>query len=123
MSVLQPISYGLVHQIGPGSGARGFGSYKADNTDTLRPYQQESSSPIGRAYPMGIVSGAPTVYDPRAGIQEDPVVVLLKKVLGMKTVVEKKPDAGFMTTVSVACQLSVRSKSMLEVMIQLIMGL
>lgn len=45
---------------------------------------------------MGIVSGAPTVYDPRAGIQEDPVVVLLKKVLGMKTVVEKKPDAGFM---------------------------
>ena len=45
---------------------------------------------------MGIVSGRPTVYDPRAGIKEDPVVVLLKKILGMKTVVEKAPDAGFM---------------------------
>lgn len=95
MSVLQPISYGLVHQIGPGSGARGFGSYKADNTELIRPYQQEASSPIGRGYPMGIVSGAPTVYDPRAGIKEDPVVVLLKKILGMKTVVDKAPDAGF----------------------------
>lgn len=97
MSVLQPISYGLVHQIGPGSGARGFGSYKADNTELIRPYQQESSSPIGRGYPMGIVSGSPTVYDPRAGIKEDPVVVLLKKILGMKTVVDKAPDAGFMS--------------------------
>jgi len=67
MSVLQPISYGLVHQVGPGRGAKGFGSYKADNTETIRPYQQEASSPIGRAYPMGIVSGAPTVYDPIAG--------------------------------------------------------
>lgn len=46
---------------------------------------------------MGIVSGRPTVYDPRAGIKEDPVVVLLKKILGMKTVVEKAPDAGFMS--------------------------
>lgn len=97
MSVLQPISYGLVHQVGPGTGARGFGSYKADNTETIRPYQQEASSPIGRGYPMGIVSGAPTVYDPRAGIKEDPVVVLLKKILGMKTVVDKAPDAGFMS--------------------------
>jgi len=45
---------------------------------------------------MGIVSGAPTVYDPRAGIQEDPVVVLLKKLLGMQPpVVTKAPDAGF----------------------------
>lgn len=95
MSVLQPISYGLVHQVGPGSGARGFGSYKADNTELIRPYQQEASSPIGRGYPMGIVSGAPTVYDPRAGIKEDPVVALLKKILGMKTVVDKAPDAGF----------------------------
>ena len=96
MSVLQPSSYGLVHQVGPGTGGRGFGSYKADNTELIRPYQQESSSPIGRGYPMGIVSGAPTVYDPRAGIQEDPVVVLLKKLLGMKSpVVTKAPDAGF----------------------------
>lgn len=95
MSVLQPISYGLVHQVGPGTGARGFGSYKADNTETIRPYQQESSSPIGRAYPMGIVSGRPTVYDPRAGMREDPVVMLLKKILGLKTAVEKAPDAGF----------------------------
>lgn len=97
MSVLQPISYGLVHQIGPGSGARGFGSYKADNTELIRPYQQESSSPIGRGYPISVISGAPTVYDPRAGIKEDPVVVLLKKILGMKTVVDKAPDAGFMS--------------------------
>lgn len=73
----------------------GFGSYKADNTELIRPYQQESSNPIGRAYPMGIVSGAPTVYDPRAGIKEDPVVMLLKRILGMKTVVDKAPDAGF----------------------------
>jgi hypothetical protein len=73
----------------------GFGSYQADNTETIRPYQQEASSPIGRGYPMSVVSGAPTVYDPRAGIKEDPVVVLLKKILGMKTVVEKAPDAGF----------------------------
>jgi len=95
MSVLQPISYGLVHQVGPGTGARGFGSYKADNTELIRPYQQESSSPIGRGYPMGIVSGAPTVFDPRAGIQEDPVVALLKQLLGQKPVVEKARDAGF----------------------------
>jgi hypothetical protein len=101
MSVLQPISYGLVHQIGPGRGARGFGSYQADNTETIRPYQQEASSPFGRGYPMSVVSGAPTVYDPRAGIKEDPVVVLLKKILGMKTVVEKAPDAGFRSNVYV----------------------
>jgi len=45
---------------------------------------------------MGIVSGAPTVYDPRAGIQEDPVLVLLKKLLGKQPpVVTKAPDAGF----------------------------
>jgi hypothetical protein len=67
MSVLQPISYGLVHQVGPGRGARGFRSYKADNTELIRPYQQEASSPIGRGYPISVVSGAPTVYDPRAG--------------------------------------------------------
>jgi len=73
----------------------GFGSYKADNTELIRPYQQESSSPIGRGYPMGIVSGAPTVFDPRAGIQEDPIVTLLKKLLGQKPVVHKAPDAGF----------------------------
>ena len=35
MSVLQPISYGLVHQVGPGTGGRGFGSYKADNTELI----------------------------------------------------------------------------------------
>ena len=95
MSVLQPISYGLVHQVGPGTGGRGFGSYKADNTELIRPYQQESSSPIGRGYPMSVVSGAPTVYDPRAGIQEDPIVMLLKQLLGKKTPVQKAPDAGF----------------------------
>lgn len=67
MSVLQPISYGLVHQIGPGSGARGFGSYKADNTELIMPYQQKAESPIGRGYKIGIVTGAPTVYDPYAG--------------------------------------------------------
>ena len=60
MSVLQPISYGLVHQVGPGRGAKGFGGYKADNTETISPYQQEASSPIGRGYPMSVVSGAPT---------------------------------------------------------------
>lgn len=79
----------------------GFGSYKADNTETIRPYQQEASSPIGRGYPMSVVSGAPTVYDPRAGIKEDPVVVLLKKLLGMKPIVEKAPDAGFRNNVQV----------------------
>ena len=84
MSVLQPISYGLVHQIGPGSGARGFGSYRADNTELIRPYQQENSSPIGRAYPMGIVSGRPTVYDPRAGIREDPVVTVRRSLTNMR---------------------------------------
>ena len=73
----------------------GFGSYKADNTELIRPYQQESSSPIGRGYPMSVVSGAPTVFDPRAGIQEDPIVMLLKKLLGEKPVVQKAPDAGF----------------------------
>jgi hypothetical protein len=96
MSVLQPISYGLVHQIGPGTGARGFGSYKADNTETIRPYQQESASPIGRGYSMGIVSGAPTFYDPYAGQKEDPVVMLLRQLLKQKNPVENKPvDAGF----------------------------
>lgn len=100
MSVLQPISYGLLHQVGPGTGARGFGSYKADNTETMRPYQQEAASPIGRGYPISVVSGSPTVYDPYAGIKEDPVVVLLKKILGMKTkVVDKAPDAGFRNNV------------------------
>jgi len=84
MSVLQPISYGLVHQVGPGRGAKGFGSYKADNTETIRPYQQEASSPIGRAYPMGIVSGAPTVYDPIAGIKEDPVVTVRRSFTNMR---------------------------------------
>jgi len=73
----------------------GFGSYKADNTELIRPYQQESSSPIGRGYPMGIVSGAPTVFDPSAGVQDDPVVALLKQLLGQKPVVHKAPDAGF----------------------------
>ena len=95
MSVLQPISYGLVHQVGPGTGGRGFGSYKADNTELIRPYQQESSSPIGRGYPMSVVSGRPTVYDPSVRIQEDPIVMLLKQLLGKKTAVEKAPDAGF----------------------------
>lgn len=98
----------------------GFGSYKADNTELIRPYQQEASSPIGRGYPISVVSGAPTVYDPRAGIKEDPVVVLLKKILGMKTVIEKATDAGFMSTVSVAYQLSVRNKFMLAVIMGLV---
>jgi hypothetical protein len=84
MSVLQPISYGLVHQVGPGRGGRGFGSYKADNTETIRPYQQEASSPIGRGYPMSVVSGAPTVYDPRAGIKEDPVVTVRRSLTNMR---------------------------------------
>ena len=43
---------------------------------------------------MSVVSGRPTVYD--ATFQrEDPLITLLKQVLGKKTVVEKAPDAGF----------------------------
>ncbi len=95
MSVLQPISFGLVHQVGPGSGAKGYGSYQADNTATMRPYQQQSASPIGRGYPITVISGGPTFFTP--DVKEDPIVTLLKMLVdqGKKVVAEKEPDAGF----------------------------
>lgn len=95
MSVLQPISFGLVHQVGPGSGAKGYGSYQADNTATMRPYQQQSASPIGRGYPITVISGDPTFFTP--DVKEDPIVTLLKMLVnqGKKVVAEKEPDAGF----------------------------
>jgi hypothetical protein len=95
MSVLQPISFGLVHQIGPGSGAKGYGGYQADNTDVMRPYQQQGASPIGRGYPITVISGDPTFFTP--DVKEDPIITLLKMLVnqGRKVVKEKEPDAGF----------------------------
>lgn len=95
MSVLQPISFGLLQQDGPGDGAKGYGSYQADNTDVMRPYQQKGASPIGRGYSVSVISGNPTFFTP--DVKEDPIVTLLKMLVnqGTKVVAEKEPDAGF----------------------------